>query len=234
MNPTLNAFTLANRKRKIVPEGTIVIEQWTGPASGFAAFVGAYDFGTAHGTYSDSFLSDIDELPFSGTGLSTGATTVQLTYAPENYKTGGLISGLSPGQTSLEVDSNLIENPIEMMPMTAATNGLTPEQWASIVEEYKANGVTGYLEPAPTMAFTTAEDSSSASITESEIIANMGKIALSSSLAACGVTAASSDKWLWVGRRITFSGGVKQTQIRAQYSPRGWDPVGNYLYDTEE
>jgi len=119
------------------------------------------------------------------------------------------------------------------MPITAATSGLSAAQWAEQVVAYKALGVTGYLVPAPVMTFTSAEESSSATTTEAEILVQMGRIAKSESLSACGLNAASSSNWLWVGRRISFSGGVKQTQIRAQYSGTGWDPIGNYLYDTE-
>jgi hypothetical protein len=233
MNPTLSTFTLASRKRKKITQGFIVVEQWKGPAAGFNAFVAGYTFGAAHGDYSTSFLNDIEELPLNGTGLSSGVTVVQLTYAPENYQTSGLVSGLSPGQTSLEIDSNLIENPIEAKPDTTAAVDLTAAQWAEQVTAYKALGVQGYLIPAPVMTFTTAEESSTATVTESEVVVQMGKIAKSTSLAACGLTAASDTKWLWVGRRISFSGGVKQVQIRAQYSGSGWDPIGNYLYDEE-
>jgi len=102
MNPTLSTFTLASRKRQKVSQGFIVIEQWKGPASGFDAFVATYSFGAAHGTYTTSFLNSIEELPLGGTGLSSGVTVVQLTYAPENYQTSGLVSGLSPAKRRLK------------------------------------------------------------------------------------------------------------------------------------
>lgn len=237
VNPTQSAFVL-DRTTDVerTSNGATISVVYKGPndAATKAAFYAALAWGTPHSVYTESVLSTTNEKALGGSGSASGMVEITLTYKPESSSMSGVLGVMRPGESSLESDSNAVEQPIEKLPPNAAAQPITQADWITDLPARKLDalaGIEGWIDPQPTVTRTDAVESSSFTFTEAEIIDSVGQVLSSGSMGSWGVNSASSGKWLFTNKRIVKNGETVTISRTAQYNREGWET--SYVYIDE-
>lgn len=236
VNPSQSAFTLA-RTSDIVTnsKGSTLSMVYVGPQDSTikAAFYAAHPLGESHSTYTASELDEYNEKLIGGSGDTKGMVEITLTYKPGGTSASGVLGQMRPGDSTLESDSNAVEQPIEKKPSGAAG---TQAEWTSNLPALKLlelAGVESWIDPQPTVTRTDAVESSAFTFTESEIMGDVGKVLTVASIGAWGVLSAEVDedssKWLYTNKRIVKNGETVTISRTAQRNREGWEK--QYIYD---
>ncbi len=237
VNPTQSAFVL-DRTTDVerTSNGATISVVYKGPndAATKASFYAALTWGTPHSVYTDSVLSTTNEKALGGSGSASGMVEITLTYKPESSSMSGVLGVMRPGESTLESDSNAVEQPIEKCPpeyFRTATYGDEQAEWEASgnAATLKAGGNEGWIDPQPTVTRTDAVESSSFTFTEAEIIDSVGQVLSSGSMGSWGVNSASSGKWLFTNKRIVKNGETVTISRTAQYNREGWETTYVYI-----
>ena len=210
LNPSISA-TLKTQRLSAGAAGTSVSEVWIVPSGGVTAFEALWPIGQAHGTITTATLITRNRESIDGDSGSTVAYKYDLAFSPT---TGAMNGGWgSPGEEVVEGSSNATDIPIEKHPT------LTDVQKAALL----ATGVDSYLSPQPVFIHREYDSASTFDFSEAELIADVGKIADTGTLAAAGLNDPSSGKWLLVDRAIRYNGDTVEISRTWQYAANGWD-----------
>ena len=235
VNPTQSAFVL-DRTTDVerTPAGATVSVVYKGPNDTAikAAFYATLTWDTPHSVYTDSVLSSTNEKVLGGSGASSGMVEITLTYKPASSSASGVLGMMRPGESTLESDSNAVEQPIEKAPPEYVRAGGTQATWNDDYPPLKDTnlaGIEGWIDPQPTVTRTDAVESSSFTFTEAEIIDSVGQVLSSSSMGSWGVNSASTGKWLFTNKRIVKNGETVTISRTAQYNREGWEVAYVYI-----
>lgn len=199
-----------------------------------AAFLAAHPFGEAHGTYTTSELDETNERLLGGSGDTRGMVEITLTYKPGGTSASGVLGLMRPGDSTLESDSNAVEQPIEKAPPEWIRSGGTQATWTTALPALKLAGlagIEGWIDPQPTVTRTDAVESTSFSFTQDEVTETVGKVLTGASLGSWGVSSADDGKWLFTNKRIVKNGETVTVSRVAQFNREGWET--SYVYIDE-
>lgn len=176
-----------------------------------------YEMPASH-TFSIPGTSGGFPLRSSNEDISGGKKTITATYADPSSSGGGASTPDPVGTVTRSGDGSAQEVPIETHPdYNKSQSEEEGEPTLDTGSGYAVKtGVESYLVPA--ILYTRTEVVSGATWSESNLVSGVGSLS-----SPTGITGATSDKWLKVGRTISESGDDTIITDTWQYAPDGWD-----------
>lgn len=217
LNPSLSAYHKKSEKIRAGASGISAQVVYIVPSAQQSAFETAFPINADHPTYSAAKLIDREFEQYGGDDGVDILFTYRLTYGVPNSS--GTLGVRPEGSEYRRGSSNAVDVPIR----------LHPDYITGSFADNKP-GVESYLSPQPTYSHTEVVNASFFDFTQEGIIKNVGKIAVTATLADAGLSSADAGKWFLMSRDIVENGDVVEITRTWQYAENGWDTD---IYESE-